>query len=43
MTDTPRNQNGWDPFPSSRRDKEETAVQVDTPQTRSPTYALAYA
>ena len=43
MNDTPRNQNGWDPFPSSRRDKEETAVQVDTPQTRSPTYALAYA
>ena len=43
MNETPRNQNGWDPFPSSRRDKEETAVQVDTPQTRSPTYALAYA
>ncbi|MEX6507290.1 LOG family protein [Jiella sp. M17.18] len=42
MSDVPRNPHGWDPFPSSRRDKEDSAKRRETPQTRSPTYALAY-
>ena len=33
----------WDPFPSSRADKERQEAKPDTPQTRSPTYRLAYA
>jgi uncharacterized protein (TIGR00730 family) len=33
----------WDPFPSSRADKEQQKAKPDTPQTRSQTYRLAYA
>ncbi|MBP0615164.1 LOG family protein [Jiella mangrovi] len=44
MTDeTPRNHDGWDPFPSSRRDRNDAAAKSGgTPQTRSPTYRLAF-
>ncbi|MBO0902476.1 LOG family protein [Jiella sonneratiae] len=41
--DTPRNRDGWDPFPSSRSDRQEAARKSGgTPQTRSPTYRLAF-
>ena len=42
MQQPPRDQHGWDPFPSSQRDKEATKDQEDTPQTLSPTYRLAF-
>jgi uncharacterized protein (TIGR00730 family) len=32
----------WDPFPSSRLDQEQQAKMPSTPQTRSPTYKLAF-
>ncbi|WP_244488163.1 LOG family protein [Aureimonas sp. Leaf454] len=32
----------WDPFPSSGEDRTLAKVKPDTPQTRSPTYRLAY-
>jgi len=42
-SDEHRNKHGWDPFPSSRRDREDAAGQYGhTPQTRSPTYRLAF-
>ncbi|MEH6720352.1 MAG: LOG family protein [Aurantimonas endophytica] len=40
--ETPRDQNGWDPFPSSQRDKQDVKAIPATPQTRSPTYRLAF-
>ncbi len=41
--ETPRNQNGWDPFPSSDHDRKQAAAKAgSTPQTRSPTYRLAF-
>ena len=44
MTDeNTRDQHGWDPFPSSRRDKEIEEAKPQTPQALSPTYRLAYA
>ncbi len=42
MQQPPRDQHGWDPFPSSQRDKEATKDQEHTPQTLSPTYRLAF-
>ncbi|WP_206455223.1 LOG family protein [Aurantimonas marina] len=42
MQQPPRDQHGWDPFPSSLRDKEATKDQEHTPQTLSPTYRLAF-
>ncbi|WAJ26997.1 LOG family protein [Antarcticirhabdus aurantiaca] len=32
----------WDPFPSSSTDAKLAQIKPDTPQTRSPTYRLAY-
>ena len=32
----------WDPFPASREDRRTAKATPDTPQTRSPTYRLAY-
>ncbi len=37
-----RDPNGWDPFPSSRRDKDAEKTKPKTPQALSPTYRLAY-
>lgn len=42
MQQPPRDQHGWDPFPSSQRDKEATREQEHTQQTLSPTYRLAF-
>ena len=42
MSTTPRDPNGWDPFPSSRSDREAAKAESGTPQTRSPTYRLAF-
>ncbi|MCQ8783451.1 LOG family protein [Mangrovibrevibacter kandeliae] len=44
MTDKKPQQPSWDPFPSSRtdRDRDRRDAKVDTPQSRSPTYRLAY-
>ncbi|TFF19944.1 LOG family protein [Jiella endophytica] len=44
MSDKPhRNRDGWDPFPSSERDRQDAAAMSGgTPQTRSPTYRLAF-
>ena len=40
---TPRNHDGWDPFPSSERDRQDAAaLSGGTAQTRSPTYRLAF-
>ncbi|MAU95966.1 MAG: 3-isopropylmalate dehydrogenase [Fulvimarina sp.] len=40
---TPRNYDGWDPFPSSERDRQDAAaLSGGTAQTRSPTYRLAF-
>ena len=41
--ETPRNHDGWDPFPSSEEDRKEAAAKSGgTPQTCSPTYRLAF-
>jgi uncharacterized protein (TIGR00730 family) len=39
---TPRDHNGWDPFPSSQRDRQDVETIPATPQTSSSTYRLAY-
>ena len=40
---TLRNYDGWDPFPSSERDRQDAAaLSGGTAQTRSPTYRLAF-
>ena len=41
--DNTREPNSWDPFPSSKRDREAEAAKPLTPQALSPTYRLAYA
>ncbi|SKA03991.1 LOG family protein [Consotaella salsifontis] len=42
MAKAPRDDKAWDPFPSSRTDRERANVKPDTAQTASPTYRLAY-
>ncbi|MEF2072170.1 LOG family protein [Consotaella aegiceratis] len=42
MAKPPRDEQAWDPFPSSQTDRERANVRPETPQTRSPTYRLAY-
>jgi uncharacterized protein (TIGR00730 family) len=43
MTNDDKAKGTWDPFPSSHSDKQKLATKPDTPQTRSPSYRLAYA
>ncbi|QPC86617.1 3-isopropylmalate dehydrogenase [Mesorhizobium sp. NBSH29] len=38
----PMEKNGWSPLPHSHEDLERTRKQPDTPQTRAPTYQLAW-
>ena len=40
--DTPEHENGWTPLPHSDEDLQRARSVPDTPQTRAPTYRLAY-
>ena len=42
MTDDTDRRGTWDPFPSARLDQERETEAPSTPQTRSPTYRLAF-